>query len=592
MSPTRLGRLALGALAWLLAGQAFASLALSVQPQGLDADEAIRAQQLRDTATALLADAGSIALPPLQLRFDDHLPHDVHGRLHGRQIRLARHLLASPDRQAPALAALIHELGHAIDRQLGLSRDARLLDLAGWQLRPRRLGLRTARNAMRDRSPDPYERHSPAEFVAVNLEYFFLDPDYACRRPALHAYLHARLGTPGASAGHVCPPDVPLLVPGSDTLLDSIDPRRVQAVEYLLAEPSDALMSRWGHSMLRLVICAPERGPDEDCRLDLEYHLVLSFRAFVDDVQISSWRGLTGRYPARLYILPMTQVIEEYTQLELRDLRSVPLRLSPTERQALLEHAAQRHWTYDGRYTFLGNNCASELFKLLREGVPRLAQAPIAAITPTGLLRRLTRAGIADPAPLQSADAERQGYRFVAADTHIAQMFTTADQALGLPAPDAAHWLALPAHARTPWLAHGDLRASAALLVLEELALRRAQQQAMDHLKRAWRSRGRDTDIAHAQLMALEATLARPAALLDGSPGYGLPQAHERAHIRAQASQLSEDRQARIRLLEHAATATLPDTLRDDLAISQRNLAQLAAHLRQLAAPAPATLQH
>src|SRR3546814_16688784 len=53
----------------------------------------------------------------------------------------------------------------------GLSLDPRLLDLAGWQVGPLRFGLRLSRNAFTDRSPDPYELDSPAEFVAVNLEY-------------------------------------------------------------------------------------------------------------------------------------------------------------------------------------------------------------------------------------------------------------------------------------------------------------------------------------------------------------------------------------------------------------------------------------
>src|SRR3546814_8886738 len=78
--------------------------------------------------------------------------------------------------------------------QGGLSRDPRLLDLAGWQIGPLRFGLRLSRNAFTDRSPDPYELDSPAEFVAVNLEYFVLDPAYACRRPALHRYFVAHFG--------------------------------------------------------------------------------------------------------------------------------------------------------------------------------------------------------------------------------------------------------------------------------------------------------------------------------------------------------------------------------------------------------------
>src|SRR5690606_32940952 len=134
----------------------------------------------------------------LRLAWRDDLPDGVHGRIRGGQVWLARELLEPQADQVPvdapigvpaeaAIAALLHELAHAWDREQGLSRDPRLLDLAGWQVRPLWPG-RGRRNAFAARSPDAYELHSPAEFVAVNLEHFLLDPDYACRRPALHAY--------------------------------------------------------------------------------------------------------------------------------------------------------------------------------------------------------------------------------------------------------------------------------------------------------------------------------------------------------------------------------------------------------------------
>ena len=231
----------------------------------------------------------------------------------------------------------------------------------------------------------------------MNLEYFLLDPAYACRRPALYRYFATQFASVPPRAA--CAPDLVYLQVGADADLSpllQLDPDRVYAVEYLLAEGNERPMSRWGHSMLRLVICAPGRARGPDCRLDLQYHQVLSFRAFIDDVQISSWRGLTGSYPSRLYVLPLEQVIEEYTKVELRGLQSIPLQLDPAEIADLLERTARLHWSYDGRYYFLSNNCAVETFKLLHDGVPRLAGEDLSSITPTGLLRRLQRAGIAD----------------------------------------------------------------------------------------------------------------------------------------------------------------------------------------------------
>src|SRR3546814_8653876 len=68
---------------------------------------------------------------------------------------------------------------------------------------------------------------------------------------------------------------------------------------------------------------------------------------------------------------------------------------------------------------------------------PRLAETRLSSITPAGLLRRLARAGVADPTMLDDPDeALRQGYYFSPASAHYQAMFEVADDALQLPAGD------------------------------------------------------------------------------------------------------------------------------------------------------------
>ena len=539
----------------------------------------------------------------IEVEWRDDLPAQVHGRAQGRRLLLDRTLLdgwmarpsdagtEDPATRA-ALAAVIHELAHFYDRTPHgrLSRDPRLLDLAGWQVSPMRLGLRSSHNAFSDRSPDRYELESPAEFVAVNLEYFLLDPAYACRRPALYQHFTAHFGSVPPQAE--CAPDFVYLQAGADADLSpllQLDPERVYAVEYLLAEGNERPMSRWGHSMLRLVICAPGRARGPDCRFDLQYHLVLSFRAFVGDVQISSWRGLTGSYPSRLFLLPLEQVIDEYTKVELRGLQSIPLQLDPPEIAALLERTARLHWSYDGRYYFLSNNCAVETFKLLHDGVPRLAGEHLASITPTGLLRRLQRAGIADVTVLEDHDeALRLGYRFEALSAHYQAMFEVARQALQLPQTKAQDWLELNAGDRTPWLARADLRASAALMLLEQAALRRQELLARDELKRRFLGRnadrsadGEDALAAVQEVLRLEGFLSRPAALLPDT-GYGLPQYEERELLAQESSrELAEWRQQSEQLRSEARRWLTPQR-QAVLDATEANVDALGEQLRRL----------
>jgi Domain of unknown function (DUF4105) len=602
VSPGRRLRTAWPAL-YLLAcvGAAQASPQLELVDRSLTPAQAEATQQLLAHAVQRLPAAWADALTQrIEVEWRDDLPAQVHGRARSRRMLLDRALLDGWMARTPeagledpaaraALAAVIHELAHFYDRtpQGRLSRDPRLLDLAGWQVSPMRLGGRSRHNAFSDRSPDRYELTKPAEFVAVNLEYFLLDPDYGCRRPALYQYFAAHLGSAPPQAH--CAPGFVVMQVGDDANrppLLQLDPERVYAVEYLLAEGNERPMSRWGHSMLRLVICAPGRPRGPDCRLDLQYHEVLSFRAFVGDVQISSWRGLTGSYPSRLYVLPLAQVIEEYTKIELRGLQSIPVQLDRAEIAALLERTARLHWSYDGRYYFLSNNCAVETFKLLHDGVPRLAGDHLASITPTGLLRRLERAGVADAAVLDDrAEAVRVGYYFEALSARFQAMFDVARQALPLPQATVQDWLDLQPGERAPWLARADLRASAALLLLEEAALRRQELLARDDLKRRFPGREEDGDAnALAVLkdtLRLEGFLARPAALLPDA-GYGLPQGSEREALMQEGNRQAAQWRQQNGWLRSEARRLLSPERQATLAAIESNVDALGRQLRHL----------
>lgn len=635
--------------AWLLASclglaaTAQADLRLTLDATALQASERQASQALLDEALA--------ALPPrllqrldrdVQVVWQDGLPTQAYGRAGGDRLELNRRLLpALVDGSAASqrtgrthgtvrrelLATVIHEIAHLYDRarlwspdqhllqaqcrqrigSLGavglpddcrgqerrrftLSDEPRLLDLAGWPQRVGRRGARELTNAQVARSPDRYELSNPREFVAVNLEYFLLDPSYACRRPSLQRYFSAHFGwTPASTAD--CAPGYPFLNAGRDfgrTPLLTLDPARVFEVDYLFAEANDAWVSRWGHSMLRLVICAPGRTPGPDCRLDLEHHLVLSFRAFVDDVQLSSWDGLTGAYPSRLFILPLGQVIDEYTKVELRSLASVPLKLRREEIRQLVERSAELHWSYDGDYYFLSNNCAVETLKLLRGGTARDELRALDSIMPNGLLEVLIHRGLADASVLDDPrEALRLGYRFDSYRDRYQAMFVVLKERLGLPQDSVEQWLELDAAKRRPWIERADLRAAAALLLVEQAALRKQLLLAQDELKNRYLGgRGQDArldkaDGALQEILASSGYLSRPAELLDGD-GYGLPQASEWRRLERE----SEQRQLRLNQLseelDREVRVLLGDERRKELEAIEANLTQIGEHLRGL----------
>lgn len=578
----------------LVAHVAHAADRLQLDPAGLSpAQRQVASQTLADVQS-LLPEGLLRALPAqVQVRWSDDLPVDVHGRAFGGRIALRRDLLdeAVPGARRARRSALVHELTHVADRGgANWSRSARWRDLAGWQRKPWHLGR--GDNDFRDRSPDAYELKDPAEYLAVNAEHFVLDSTFACRRPALARWYQAHFGAPPSLPQPQCAAALPLLQAESEegaASLLQLDPARVYAVDYLFAEGSAQRMSRWGHSMLRLVVCKPGRVPGPDCRLDLEHHRVLSFRAFVGDVQISNWRGLTGGYPSRLFVLPLQQVVDEYTKVELRGLQSLPLRLHREEIASLLERTAQVHWSYDGRYYFVSNNCAVETAKLLQAGVPRLGEAGLAQLSPRGLKRRLVRLDALDERVLADRSAaQAQGYYFASARDQYQQLFAVAAAQLALPARDVHGWLKLPARQRAPWLLQGDLRASAGLLLLEQAAQRRAELRARDVLKRQLLAAPDSAETRSLRaLLEQGGQWLRPGTLLQDG-GYGLPLADEQALLSTAVATASAQAVPAWQALRSRLRQQLPVRQREEMDAIDTNLAALGARLRAQAA-APAT---
>ncbi|WP_296260427.1 MULTISPECIES: DUF4105 domain-containing protein [unclassified Pseudomonas] len=638
--------------AWLLASalslicsSAFADLSLSLYTDGLNPAQRQASQTLLDEAMA--------HLPPMfvskldrnvEVHWTDDMPSNAYGRADGPyRLDLNQRLLAGLTDGSAAttrtnrphgtvreemIATVLHELTHIYDhaqlwspedrkliiacarqgksvgkiglrdscrgqtqRRFTLSDDPRLLDLAGWPQYVGRRGEREERNGQVARSPDMYEISTPLEFVAVNMEYFLLDPAYACRRPALYDY-YKKLFDWAPADKTECPTFYPYLNAGNDFArepLGKLDPERVYEVDYLLAEANQNLVSRWGHSMLRLVICKPGRPRGPDCRLDLDQHLVLSYRAFVNDLQLSSWAGLTGGYPSRLFVLPLGQVIDEYTKTELRSLASVPLKLSREQIDGLVRHAAEMHWAYDGDYWFLSNNCAVENLKLLRSGTndPRLVG--LDSIMPNGLLEVLKGRGLADTSVLEDPKkALRLGYRFDSYRDRYQAMFEVLRKTTDVKQTTVEDWLSLPAKDRQPYFAEADLRTSAAMLLLEQAGLRRQLLLAQDEVKQRYLSavEKKDNRVSQAtgtlqDILANSGFLSRPAELL-GSGGYGLPQEGEWERLEAESSQRQKQLQRLSGALDTEVRALLDPDRAAEIAATEDNLKQVGEHLRAL----------
>ena len=322
-----------------------------------------------------------------------------------------------------ALATLIHELAHVYDADQGKiesTHNTYFQKLMGftkmWDLHAFLFRGVDPKNHLFLRSPDPYEFKNIKESFAVNVEYFVLDPEFSCRRPTVDHYFR---GLFGVTTPPTCAPSTTIYENSNNTALNlkqtlNLDPSRIYDVHYLLASKGDQMMSKWGHAMYRLIICAPERkvaGPE--CLQDVQYHVILSYRANVQDLVLSYIKGMDGDYPSQLYILPLPEILNEYNKLELRDLISLPLGLTADEKDQFIYRTLEQYWEYQGRYYFLTNNCADEALHFLQGIVPDKKIQKLHDMTPLGLEDDLSKTGMIDQALLTNHDdAISQGYFF------------------------------------------------------------------------------------------------------------------------------------------------------------------------------------
>lgn len=435
-----------------------------------------------------------------------------------------------------------------------LSANPYFLQIAGW------MGM--SDNGFSGRSPDAYELTDPKEYLAVNMEYFLLDSQYKCRRPGMYHFLSTHFKhVPFADV--TCDQQLGYVVPNSSYKMAqmlNIDPARVYQVHYLFAEKGEKVMSGWGHAMIRLVVCSPQRkevGPD--CLRDIESHLVLSFRAFVDSMSISTWAGLSGKYPSRLFILPMNQVIDEYTKGEFRPLRSLPLKLSREQITNVLTRSVEVHWSYEGKYYFVSNNCATEAFNLLQSSLllPQIMFSEIK--TPVSLYDLLIKKNLADENVLKDRQKAIQlGYYFDSFKERYNTTFAVAKKALPkMPAQNFEEYLNLSA-ARRAFMIRGiqaetpnRVQAVAALYLLEIAAERRLQSAMLSDLqsslmeeinaankgeKRSNNAEGTIVD----NYLELSQLFAKASSFLPKNSGYGLPDKSELAQAQAGIEQKAQ----------------------------------------------------
>lgn len=325
----------------------------------------------------------------------------------------------------------LHYCRSFLQSRRAISKSPYFLNISGWVNHGLVFTRRVNHNHLGVRSPDPYEFSNPEETFAVNMEFYLLDRDYPCRRPTLTRYFDSVFGLNKYDT-RSCRPNQIISVQNRASAhkvplsYASLDPRRVYQVHYLFAGKGPQMMSRWGHSMFRLVMCREDQEPGPDCLRDIRNDIVISYRANVEDPMINYMDGVRGTYDSQAFLQSMSDILHEYNVGEFRDVISLPIKMSRKQTELFVERALENYWSYRGSYYFLTNNCATESMNLLKSAFyDDIAFQARRVLHPLGMYRQLDRAGLIDRSLIEQNPqrARELGKFFPGHDERIARSY-------------------------------------------------------------------------------------------------------------------------------------------------------------------------
>lgn len=190
-----------------------------------------------------------------------------------------------------------------------------------------------------------------------------------CRFPARFKFLAAEFGWPREGALGHC----------EEYQAWARDIPRGRAVLVFPASYLNSPSSMFGHTLLRLDKTADPESVWESWAVNFGAAVTAE-----DNSIFYVYRGLAGGYPGRFVIVPYVTKIQEYANLENRDMWEYSLDLSEAEIDRLVDHLWElREINFD--YYFLDENCSFRLLELADVARPgsgildgfRIAEAPV-----------------------------------------------------------------------------------------------------------------------------------------------------------------------------------------------------------------------
>ena len=255
-------------------------------------------------------------------------------------------------------------------------------------------------------------RENPEAELSATLQAMFASPvsdesHALCRFPARVAWLKKALAIPDQALPTVSCQD-------NNELLERIAPHGAA-----LVFPSAAfrgLGAMFGHTLVR--IDARDRSPL------ISYAVSYSALLRNSDPVRYIWDGLTGGFPGYYTLMPYYRKMNEYKEMEERDIWEYRLKLTPDEVRMMALHVLELR-NITSEYYFLDENCALQILFLLEAARPSLRlvdhywENASYWVIPSDTIQLLWREKILEPPVYQPSLSRKLDYLSMHVDTAV-----------------------------------------------------------------------------------------------------------------------------------------------------------------------------
>lgn len=255
------------------------------------------------------------------------------------------------------------------------------------------------------RSPHPYEYKKRTEHFPVNMEFFLLDPEYKCRRPALYKFFSLYFEhTPFPE--YSCSVNTNLKLNNIiDQSLTQVDlrVRRIHSIHYLYATA--------GTGMFRVVLCERNNSSSDECV------------RFSDDDIVFSYKR-TGRKFIKVDVQSMMEIKYQYNDMEFRDLYSLPIKMDAIELELFFYQLLSDYWEFTGKYYFGGGTVTTELVRPIKGAIRSYDFYSMHPLSPKSLYKDLVKTKIVNRDIFKTISKPvKNGYLFLSSERRLKLMF-------------------------------------------------------------------------------------------------------------------------------------------------------------------------